>query len=192
MAKTNVKQVIVKDPFKKKRADFTGFGKKAFGTRVEAKRSYGAAIVRPPNLEDDAFKYTLSKVKDARVARAVLKLKEQYPDGTTPELVTMDWLNRKQIPYTYQAQYGSRQSRGSSSTDFVVSNGGRGLAWEINGAYWHTKHKTPDSDEARARRLINQIIGGVLISAVVVIMEKDIYERPDRVFTMALAGMQVV
>lgn len=176
------------DPFSKKHADFEGFGAKAFGGRKRKRNPFNAAEVRPQDMDSDAFEYTLAKIGDTKIAKAVVSLKEKFPNGTTPELVTMDWLNRQQIRYIYQAQYGKRNRSGSSSTDFVVSSNGRGMAWEINGEYWHTRYKTPGSDAARAMRLMNQTVGGIIITKVVALWESDIYKRPDKVFELAMMG----
>lgn len=176
------------NPFKKRHAGFSGFGTLAFGGRKRKKNPFNAAEVRLPEQESDAFEYTLSKIGDVKVTKAVLNLKQTYPNGTTPELVTMDWLNRNQIRYIYQAQYGARTVRGSSSTDFVVVSNGMGIAWEINGVYWHTRFKTAQSDASRALLLLNKVISGVKIDKVVALWEPDIYKKPKQVFEMALMG----
>jgi len=177
--------------FDKKRGGFNGFGQSAFGGRQKILKATEAAIVRPPDMDSAEFEYTVGKIKNAATAKRVMNLKEQFPNGTTPELVTMDWLNRHEVRYQYQAQYGARTQRGSAAPDFVVSSAGRGYAWEINGVYWHTAHKTPSSDASRALQLMNKTIGGIVISGVVPLWEPDIYSRPEQVFAMAMVGERI-
>jgi hypothetical protein len=62
------------------------------------------------------------------------------------------------------------------------------MVWEINGDYFHTARKTPQSDAARKARLLNQEIDGVVVRAVVDLWESDIYRDPERVFQMGLTG----
>lgn len=176
-----------KDPFAKRGGGFSGFGQGKFKTS-DRKKDFRAPEVRPPDLDSADFEYTLQKLKNPALARRVLKLKEQYPDGTTPELVTVDWLNSHQIDYIYQLQYGPRNSAGNLRPDFLLPNRGYGMVWEVNGEYFHTQRKTPESDAARRLRLLNQEIDGVMVRSVVDVWERDIYDNPDKVFELALTG----
>src|SRR5512139_1569881 len=92
------------DPFRKKYGGFEGFGRKAFGGGRKKRDVFRAPEVRPPELEDPEFENLLLKLDSPKLVRRVQNLKRQFPDGTVPELVTMDWLNSQQLKYIYQAQ----------------------------------------------------------------------------------------
>jgi hypothetical protein len=176
------------DPFAKRAGGFKGFGTGEFGKKPK-RTQFAAAEVRAPDLEDTEFEYLLRKLKTPALAKRIKKLKSSYPDGTVPELVTLDWLNAQQVQHIYQLEYGARNQMGSARPDFVLPNRGLGMVWEINGEYWHTKRKTPQSDAARRARLLNSIIGGVRISKVVALWEGDIYRNYPRIFELALSGV---
>ncbi len=132
------------------------------------------------------------RVGDEKTAKRVQKLAIQYPNGTIPELVTMDWLQRGGWRFIYQAElYGGRSTSGGLLPDFVVdTGGGTGAAWQIQGEYWHGRSKEKEvSDAAAALRLIGQTVAGVRIDKVLNLWENDILNRRPQVFQYAIAGM---
>jgi hypothetical protein len=135
------------------------------------------------------------KIGDEATAKRVRGLQMQYPQGTVPELVTMDWLNAGKYRYVYQGQlYGGRGSLGGLLPDFVVATGGgSGMAWQIQGDYWHSKRSVEKQfkDNADNLRLVGQTVGGIRIGKVIPIFESDIYARRSTVFQLALAGVSL-
>ena len=146
------------------------------------------------NLEDPYVKDILDRIgrkpSDYRVAKRVAKLKEEYPNGTLPELIAIDWLNQKNIQYYYLVQiYGGHARRGGVEIDLLVKHGGRGLAWMIMGEYWHHKPEVAASDIIDQKKIIGTLEHGIRVNKVVALWEKDIYEKRPRVFEYALMGI---
>lgn len=177
--------------FEKKAAGFSGFGTIPFGGRRNKNSPFRESELRLPDLETQEFETNLYKLGDQALAKRVTNLKKQYPDGTLPEMVTMDWLEKSGIRYFYQSVYGKYGKRGLKLPDFVVDQNGQGLVWEIDGEYFHTKRKTPETDRLRDAQLLNRVINGVSIRKVVHLRENDIYTKRPQVFLMALAGIGV-
>lgn len=135
---------------------------------------------------------TLGGTTDAlRVAKRVLVLRQQFPAGSLPELVTYNWLESRQIPFTFQAMlYGGRRTKGGLVPDFIVQYGGKSMAWQIQGEYWHdraTRHGQKDLDNTL--RLLGAVYKGVRIDYVVELWEKDVYHKRPLVFLQALQGV---
>lgn len=127
----------------------------------------------------------------SKLAKQVMALKPEYPAASLPELVTFVWLKAYNIPFTFQAMlFGGRRAKGGLVPDFVIQYGGKGMAWMIQGEYWHdraTRHGQKDTDVRL--RLLGTIYKGVSISDVVELWEKDIYRLRPRVFQYALNGI---
>lgn len=112
--------------------------------------------------------------------------------GTVPELVTYDWLQRSGYNFIFQAElYGGRATAGGLLPDFVVETGaGVGMAWQIQGEYWHGKSGDKKvSDAEAAMRLMGQVVGGVRIEQVIFIWEEDTYTKRPQVFQYAVSGI---
>ena len=173
-----------------------GFGNKLFKTWA---RKTKTEIFVPFETEDDQFIETdltelVRKVGDERTAKRVQELQAQYPVGTIPELVTYDWLTRGGWRFVYQAQlYGGRGSSGGLLPDFVVETGaGEGMAWQIQGEYWHGKSAEKGvSDAEAALRLTGQTVGGIRIDKVLGLWERDVLDRRPDVFKYAIAGISL-
>lgn len=131
-----------------------------------------------------------NRLGDRKLAERVIALQSVYPNGTVPELVTMDWLKRGGWRYVYQAElYGGRADKGGLLPDFVVE-AGSGMAWQIQGEYWHGRNATKAvSDAEAALRLTGQSVGGIRIDKVVNLWESDIYAKRPQIFYYALAGL---
>jgi hypothetical protein len=133
-------------------------------------------------------------IGDAKIAKRVQVLQAQYPNGTIPELVTMDWLQANKHHYIYQGMlYGGRAQSGGLVPDFVVQTGGaEGAAWQVMGQYWHSRSAAKRfSDAESALRLLGQVVGGIRIGRVVNLSDYDILHRRPSVFQMALAGISL-
>lgn len=129
---------------------------------------------------------------DFKLAKRVATLMGQYPDGTIPELVTLDWLEQQKIPYTYQAWiYGGRSRQGGVIPDFVLESGGRGMAWLVQGDYWHSKAEVSSSDVSDKLKLLGVLFHGVRIEEVVELWENKIYSKRPQVFEWALMGIEM-
>ena len=130
------------------------------------------------------------KSQDYKLAKRVAALMETYPDGTIPELVTLDWLEQQKVPYTFQAWvYGGRSRRGGIIPDFVLEYGGRGMAWLIQGDYWHNRTEVAASDQSDKLRLIRTQFHGVVIEVVVELWENKVLRNRPEVFELALVGI---
>lgn len=130
------------------------------------------------------------KARDYKLAKRVATLMETYPDGTIPELVTLDWLEQQKIPHTFQAWvYGGRSRKGGIIPDFVVEYGGRGMAWLIQGDYWHNRSEVAESDVSDKLRLIGTQFEGVIIEVVVELWENKVLNARPQIFELALVGI---
>jgi hypothetical protein len=126
----------------------------------------------------------------AKIAKRVLKLKPEFPAASLPELVTYIWLTDNKIPFHFQAQlFGGRRAKGGILPDFVVQYGGKGMAWQIQGEYWHRKESAHGRKDLTSNlRMLGQDYKGIRIDDVVELWENDIARRRPQVFTSALQG----
>jgi hypothetical protein len=179
--------------------DFRNFRAKSFTPwRRRGKRMF-PLLPAFPAIEEAAADTELTDltnhIGDEATAKRVMQLQAQYPQGTVPELVTMDWLQANKYRYIYQGMlYGGRGNLGGLLPDFVVDTGGpEGMAWQIQGDYWHGTRSTEKqfSDATDNLRLVGQVVGGIRIGKVIPIWESAILKRRPHVFQMALAGIEL-
>jgi hypothetical protein len=135
-----------------------------------------------------------NKPGDMKMAQRVAKLYQngstETGDGTIPELITYDWLQSRQIPFTYQAWiYGGRSRHGGVIPDFVLEYNGKGMAWLIQGNYWHSKSEVSASDIIDKMKLVGSWFHGIYIEVVVELWENKVYHNRPEVFEMALLGI---
>ena len=135
--------------------------------------------------------------KDVSLTKRVITLMGSNPQGTLPELVTMDWLNANQYPYEFQAQvWGGRSRRGGMLPDFVIFTGGYAIAWLVQGEWHHsasgqaTRNQTGRDMFARLR-LMGAMVNGVRIEMVVELWEQDIYKQRPEIFIHAMSGISI-
>jgi hypothetical protein len=127
-------------------------------------------------------------------ARRVRSLQDKFPQGTVPELVAYDWLKRNEVPFDYQVELqGGRSNRGGLVPDFVVREGGKGIAWLVQGDYYHSpefqaRHGQQNRDLHAGLRLRGLVYNGVRIETVVPLWENDIYTRRPEIFVFAASG----
>lgn len=132
------------------------------------------------------------KPHDYKLARRVAGLMQIYPDGTIPELVTLDWLEQEKISYTFQAWvYGGRSRKGGIVPDFVLEYGGLGMAWMIQGDYWHNRKEVAESDISDKLRLLGTQFHGVIIEKVLELWENKILHQRPQVFEFAIVGVEL-
>lgn len=126
-----------------------------------------------------------------KIAKRVLVLKQQFPAGSVPELITYNWLEQRQIPFFYQATlFGGRREKGGLVPDFVLQYGGKGICWQIQGEYWHQQLSAHGQKDVSNRlRLLGQVYKGVRIDYVVELWEKDILRKRPQVYLLGLQGI---
>jgi hypothetical protein len=144
---------------------------------------------------DTALTELTRRLGDAALAKRIRALQAQYggvSSGTVPELVTYDWLQRSGYRFVFQAElYGGRATAGGILPDFVVETGaGTGMAWNVQGEYWHGKtNEKAQSDAVDALRMIGQVVNGIRIDKVLYLWEQDLYTKRPQVFQYAIAGI---
>lgn len=127
---------------------------------------------------------------DEKLARKLVKLQAKFPVATLPELVAYEWLQRRNIPFSFQVElFGGRRVRGGLLPDFVIEQGATALAWQIQGEYWHSVGLKDDADRTNNLRMLGQVVDGRRIEQVVELWENDIYQKRPQVFNMGLAGI---
>lgn len=122
-------------------------------------------------------------------AKRIANLADKYPAATLPELVTLDWLQRNNYVFDFQAPVFGGKRAGGSVVDFVVYQGSNALVWYVQGEYWHSQRKMMNRDKAIFLRLIGANISGFRVSSVIELWEDDVYRRRPLVFFQALAGI---
>ena len=148
----------------------------------------------PPNLKDQMEAEIMRRANlDRQEAKRIMKLQETYPQGSLPELVTYDWLDRQGYQFFYQvALLGGRTVAGGVLPDFVVGfDSSRAYAWNVQGEYWHTLAGKPEKDAADALRMKGLNVYGYTIKDVIPLWEFDIYNKRPGIFYAALAGMSL-
>lgn len=154
----------------------------------------GQAVPRVASLVDDEYARLLNALEDAALVRRIIKLKRQFPLGTYPELVVMDWLNRRALRYEFQFRVlGGRAIMGGQVLDFVIDQGRDVLILEVNGVYWHTRPGKTRIDEAQKYALLGLRIWGKPVGAVITVWDSRIMDkrRLNPVMQMALAHIEL-
>lgn len=146
---------------------------------------------REPDALQELIRDLGGRSADVKLAKRVLNMKPEYPAASIPELIVHCWLTDKKIPFTYQAMlFGGRRAKGGLVPDFVVQYGGLGLAWQVQGRYWHRRDSEHgQKDTVSQLRLVGTVYHGVTITAMVELWEPQIYRQRPRIFEYALAGI---
>jgi hypothetical protein len=140
------------------------------------------------DLTDDRVDRLAYVLNDERLAQRVIDMQDgDYPYGTVPEMIMLDFLQAKGERYKFQAQLYGGWRRGGLVPDFVVSRGGRARALLINGIYWHNIPGKKQKDVADKLRIVNQYFDGDLITDATIIWETRIVDDPERERNMQLA-----
>ena len=131
-------------------------------------------------------------VGSARLARKVMALQKQYPNGTVPELLVMDWLDEQGQEYVYQAPLGGgRTIKGGLVADFLIPSALGWSCWFIQGDYWHTQVGTTEKNTADKTIALTQEYAGRQITEALELWENKLYKQRDLVCSMALAGIEL-
>jgi len=147
--------------------------------------------VRQLNLMPKGLRAIARRIGEKR-ARRVWRLQKKGVEGTLPELITYDWLERRQWVFEFETSaLGGRRTSGGAVLDFLIYGlSANGLyVWRIQGEYWHQGPEVERKDFAQAARLLRVRIGGVPIVAVVDLWENDVYDRYPAVFEKAEMGV---
>lgn len=174
---------------RRRRDEFKSFGD---GRREDYRIPDPPAPEEFRTAEDEMVRIT-RLTGDRGLAQRVVKLQKQYPNGSLPELVVMDWLQRQNLRFHYQVPIaGGRLQAGGAVLDFAVYGPSGLLAWRIQG-YYHERTTAQQFDQAQRLILLQTKIGGERIRAVVDLWERRILERSLRYQTLqsALMGLEL-
>ena len=130
---------------------------------------------------------------DSRLAARVRKLLEEYPDGSIPELVVLDWLRWKGISFKYQVQlYGGWSRAGGLIPDFLLTGSNAGKVIQVQGDYWHGRSDKKSADMDARLKLIGSVWNGIRIITVTNVWEGDLRDSStrQRTLNLAIAGME--
>lgn len=149
-------------------------GLKGLGKTVKATpvRDLDSGPERIESLVDDELSRLTQVLGDEKLAKRILKLRAKFyatTSGTIPELIIMDFLDRKRIRYEFQKWlFGGRAMRGGQVVDFAIDSGTRVIVIEMQGTYFHSKPGKVGSDAAQRLALASTTIWGkkvVLVEA---------------------------
>jgi len=144
-------------------------------------------------LTDDALQRLTNQLGDEALAKRVLKLQEKWPQGTVPEMIVMDFLERRRVKYEYQVWLlGGRVLKGGQVVDFVVDLGIGVMIVEVEGNYWHTRPGKAQLDEGQKMALLGLMVWGKKVRGVVEVWESriatDNRTRRDQALNAMLQG----
>lgn len=134
------------------------------------------------------FRIMGGKPGDWPAAQRIVQYQKQFVRATVPELVVMDFLVQRNIPYMYQQNVlGGRAQRGGLVPDFLVGVGPGWLVWNVNGEYWHSK-RFGEKDKSLPTLLLGRNVMGRRIIGLVSLWESDIYNQRPLIWTLAFSG----
>lgn len=166
------------------------------GKSKRRKKTEPIGLVMPVSMSgaDDEEKRIAWLYGDERLAARVRKLQYEFPDGSVPELVALDWLRWKGIDFYYQAQlFGGWGRSGGLVPDFLLLGPYMGRVWLIQGDYWHTQTSKQASDATAKLKLIGAIWNGVEIKTVTSVWEGNLRDGAirQRTLDLALVGIEM-
>lgn len=124
----------------------------------------------------------------------MLGLKKEFPYGTVPELLALDFLRSHREQYIYQAQLLGGFRPGGVVPDFLVMRNAAITALLIQGNYWHNLPGMKQADEVDKYRLLGTTYEGRRIQRVVFVWETRLIsgrEGRDSVMENALSGIEL-
>lgn len=152
---------------------------------------------RPPQMPDttdDVVARLTNVLGDRNLAKKLVNLKKKFPLATFPELVAMEFLDRRGIRYEFQkALLGGRAIRGGQIVDFALDRGTHSIIWEIQGTFWHTRPGRSQLDEAQKFGLLGLSVFGKPVKAVVALWESRLMTKYKRntVLEAGLTGQEL-
>lgn len=137
--------------------------------------------------------YWMQSVSRERAMQAY-RLLRRGVEGTLPELLTYQWLERRGRQFDFQSSImGGRLVLGGAVADFIISDlvpGGL-VVWRVQGDYWHVEPERVQRDFQQRERLLMESYMGVPVVQVVDLWESGIYWAYPFVFEMAEAGVEI-
>lgn len=140
---------------------------------------------------DDWEQRVARDTNNPQLARRLSSLRRRYPYGTVPELIMLDWLERRNERYIYQAQLFGGWVKGGVVPDFVLPRHGRATAVFINGNFWHDRPGKREKDRADKMRVLGEYVGGVKVTQSVIVWESRLLRDPDETMESAVAGFEL-
>lgn len=117
---------------------------------------------------DDEVLRLSDQLGDEALAKRVLKLQRKWPKGTVPELICMDFLEKRRAVYGFQVWViGGRKIKGGQVLDFVVDQGRSVHIWEVQGVYWHRRQDKMAADAGQRVALMGLRIWGKKVGMVI-------------------------
>jgi len=146
------------------------------------------------SVADDELSRLTDTLGDRTLAKKLLNLRKKFPDATMPELVTMEFLDRRAVRYQFQKWLlGGRSIRGGQIVDFALDMGTHTLIWEVMGNYWHTRPGQAQLDEGQKHTLLGLSVFGKPVRGVVSLWESRLMSKYQRkgALEMAMAGVEL-
>ena len=166
---------------------------KKIGKKIEPlpKMPDRESLFEQVDLVDERVRIAERQIGDPVLARQVIKLQDEFPMGTLPELVAMQWLDSQHHQYFYQVEVLGGRRGGGLVPDFVLPRGSNGLALLVNGTYWHEGFVREENDRTAKTRLLGQTVFGVRLKEVVEVWDTQLFEDRDRVMNLAVLGVEM-
>ncbi len=161
--------------------------------RLRTEERFTGGGIRQLNLIPEDLR-AFARVVGLRRAKAAWKLMQRGLQGSLPELLTYDWLEKHKRSFQFQTSLlGGRMVRGGTVLDFVVFDlSPDGVyCWRVQGEYWHQGPISKAQDEWQSYRLRQLWIGGLPVVAVVDLWENDIYHRYPEIYQKAEFGISL-
>lgn len=170
-----------------------GLGKKE---KLPPLPTLGEQARRVAALVPDAQERLANQLGDEQLAKRVLALQKKWPQGTVPELIAMDYLERRRATYGFQVWViGGRKIKGGQVLDFVVDHGRNVHIWEIQGVYWHQRQDKMAADAAQRLALMGIRIWGKPVGAVIELWDSrlatDNRSKRQQVLEAAMVGREL-
>lgn len=184
---------MTKDLFKRLRRPQP---RREFRQGKRAESEFGPLVVEAENREDPRLNELVRTLGSLTTAKRILRLQGSYPNGTLPELVVMDYLNRTGAEYIYQlAAFGGRGEAAGQGfvPDFLTwTDRAQGTVINVNGYYYHSSAEKRQRDESYKIRLLGQWFSGVRVAQVVTVWDIDVMSGgADNVIRNAMLGMEI-
>lgn len=170
--------------------------RREFRRGKKAQTDFGPLVVEAKKLEDDRLNDLARQLGSLDKAKKVLRLQQAYPNGTLPELVVMEYLNRTGVEYIFQLQaFGGRGE--AAGVGFVPDflcwfDRSQGTVINVQGFYFHSAPEKRERDAGYKLRLMGQYFSGVRVVQVVDCWDLDLMTpNADGVIRNALAGIEI-
>ena len=144
---------------------------------------------KPIDLVDDRVRQAERQLGDLKLAKKVVKLQDEFPAGTLPELTAMEWLRSRHHTYFYQVEVLGGRPAGGLVPDFVLPRGGEALALLVHGTYWHEGFAQKQRDATSVTRIKGSVVFGHRITDVVEVWDTKLFDDRTNTMNAAVAGV---